>query len=462
MESGANRERLRDVLTPRYAVVVPDDGFDPDEAFDDRFDLCILDDRSLARHADALDRHKRRVRPTFVPYVLLTNRPASDSVPARVWRQVDDVLHKPLTVAALHSRLTSHVQTRTLSIQFARSEARFTALIRTATDAVFILDRDATIAFVNPAVEEVLGYEPRELVGEPVTTLIPEASREAASAGIAEAFAAGEVGATATIEARALHRDGHKLPVRLSYNLFRSDGTVWLAGIVHDVTDLTRREQRLRVLNRVLRHDIRNDVNVIQGWAERLRRSGENVPRYTTYIEEKAEEIVHLSDQARRVEQLSASGDDALSDVDLVGRLTDQLGRFRQANPDVTLSADVPGRADVIAHPLVDSAVDNVLENAVEHNDADRPSVDVRLSETETNEFELRIADDGPGIPAEELAALETGDEGPLTHTSGLGLWLTKWIVAASGGTVRFAENEPTGTVVSMRFTRAEGQPEDD
>jgi PAS domain S-box-containing protein len=363
---------------------------------------------------------------------------------------------------ALHNRIATHIRTRTLSIQFARSEARFTALIRTATDAVFILDRDATIAFVNPAVEEVLGYEPRELVGEPVTTLIPEASREAASAGIAEAFATGEVGATASIEARALHRDGHELPVRLSYNLFRSNGTVWLAGIVHDVTDLMRREQRLRVLNRVLRHDIRNDVNVIQGWAERLRRSGENVPRYTACIEEKAEEIVRLSDQARRVERLSASGDEALRDVDLVRRLTDQLDRFRRANPGVTLNVDVPWRANVVAHPLVDSAVDNVLENAVEHNDADRPSVDVRLSEIETNEFELRIADDGPGIPAEELAALETGDEGPLTHTSGLGLWLTKWIVAASGGAVRFAENEPSGTVVSMRFTRAEGRAETD
>ena len=453
-ESDADTEVLRASLEADYRVVVPEG--DPD--FDASFDVCLLDDRSLARYADALERWKERARPVFLPYVLLTGRSHSDTMPERVWQQVDDVVHKPVASAALSNRLTSHMRTRTLSIQFARSEARFAALIRTATDAIFIVDDTGSIVFVNPAVESVLGYDPSSIVGQSVTVLIPERFRERASGGIRRAFAADAVDSAEpldSIEVRALHQDGYEVPVLLSYNQFRTDGRTFLAGIVHDISEAVRREQRLRVLNRVLRHDIRNDVNVIQGWAERLRLTGQNVPQYTRYIEEKTDEIVHLSTQARQVEELTRAGDDALRPLDIVSRLEEQLNRLRRDNPTVELHVDVPERADVVAVDLIDSAIDNVLQNAVEHNVADQPTVDVVLSDDSPNTVELRIVDNGPGLPAEELVALRTGDEGPLTHTSGLGLWITKWIVTESGGTVRFEENEPSGTAVSMTLPKA-------
>jgi signal transduction histidine kinase len=120
---------------------------------------------------------------------------------------------------------------------------------------------------------------------------------------------------------------------------------------------------------------------------------------------------------------------------------------------------DTPDRADVLALDIVDSAIDNVLENAIVHADTDRPAVDVGLSAGEAW-VELRIADRGPGIPQQELTALERGDEAPLTHSSGLGLWLTEWIVSESGGTLRFETNEPSGTVVSMTFRAASVEAE--
>lgn len=458
LSSDANRDVLSDALSDRYTVLLPDNGSIPSE----EFDLCVLDERSLARYGDELRRYKERARPLFLPYLLVTDRPTDDPLPGRVWRQVDDVIRKPASPVALHNRLQSQIRTRTLSIQFARSEARFSALIRTATDAIFILDKTATIVFVNPAVRDVLGYGPHSLVGRPVTVLIPERFRDAAEAGIDRMFTSGEVGAIDSIDSRALHRAGHEVPVRLSYNQFPYDGRVFIAGIVHDVTDITRREQWLSVLNRVLRHDIRNDVNVIQGWAERLRLTGENIPEYTGYIEEKAEEIVRLSDQARQMEQLSRSGDDGLHAVELVGRLTHQLTRLQREHPAVDVCVDVPERADVLTFDLVDSAIDNVLENAVKHNDSERPRLDVRVSTVGPDEVELRVVDDGPGIPIEELAALERGDEAPLAHTSGLGLWITKWLVSESGGWLRFEHAEPSGTVVSMTFRAVDEASVDD
>jgi signal transduction histidine kinase len=134
----------------------------------------------------------------------------------------------------------------------------------------------------------------------------------------------------------------------------------------------------------------------------------------------------------------------------------------RPEYPNVEIRTDLPGRAAVVSLDLVDSAIDNVLENAIEHHDDDRPVIDVEVADTGSGEVELRVTDDGPGIPAEELAALERGDEDPLTHTSGLGLWITKWIVSESGGSVEFEDNDPSGTVVSMRFPAVEQEFRED
>ena len=66
--------------------------------------------------------------------------------------------------------------------------------------------------------------------------------------------------------------------------------------------------------------------------------------------------------------------------------------------------------------------------------------------------MEVRVADDGPGIPAAEVNVLERGYETPLEHGSGLGLWIVNWIVTESGGGISFDENDPRGSVVTLRF----------
>lgn len=92
-----------------------------------------------------------------------------------------------------------------------------------------------------------------------------------------------------------------------------------------------------------------------------------------------------------------------------------------------------------------------MIENAVEHNDKQTPRVDVTLSNSE-NQVAVRIADNGPGIPDEEVAVLERGYETSLKHTNGLGLWLVSWIVRESDGEVTFRERNPRGSVVCLQF----------
>jgi signal transduction histidine kinase len=107
---------------------------------------------------------------------------------------------------------------------------------------------------------------------------------------------------------------------------------------------------------------------------------------------------------------------------------------------------------------LLSVAVENLLENAVEHNDADRPRVDVAVDPATGDDryTRLSVADDGPVIPEPELAVLRKGVETPLEHGSGIGLWLVHWAVTAAGGDVTFERTEPRGNVVTLVLPAAE------
>lgn len=62
----------------------------------------------------------------------------------------------------------------------------------------------------------------------------------------------------------------------------------------------------------------------------------------------------------------------------------------------------------------------------------------------------VEIADNGPGIPKSEWEIIKIGQETPLLHTQGIGLWLLYWATTALGGSIEMASNEPRGTVLTF------------
>lgn len=238
---------------------------------------------------------------------------------------------------------------------------------------------------------------------------------------------------------------------------------------VYDVRQRRARDRaeqlsnQLSVLNRVLRHDIRNVATVIRGRVDLLTdRFGDHEDAGT--IHRKADRLVELGDQARDVERLLRDEDGEREVVAIDAIVEEYCAHLADVHPDAEITRPTAGDVRVHAHPLIESAVTHVLDNAVEHNDGDAPRVTVeysRVTEAGTEYVDVRIADDGPGIPEEEIAVLERGYETALNHTSGLGLWLVNWIVRSSGGDVWFEENEPAGSVVCIRLERATAAADD-
>lgn len=239
-----------------------------------------------------------------------------------------------------------------------------------------------------------------------------------------------------------------------------------LAGINYDEVRATREaleaevdrkrrlNQRLTVINRVLRHNVRNTLTLALG-----------------LLDEVVEQVTDptVVDRLRRcrkaLESLHSSAENALHVESLWSRETDpvlvELGPIlqtavehaRDLAPAATIELSMSDPARVRVHPLLPVALREAVENAVSHNDPDDLTVEisvVRSSELVT----VAVADDGCGIPASEVESLELDEETPLKHTSGVGLWVVKWVTEASGGTVWIGSNEADGTTVELRLPR--------
>ncbi|WP_224332794.1 ATP-binding protein [Haloprofundus halobius] len=210
----------------------------------------------------------------------------------------------------------------------------------------------------------------------------------------------------------------------------------------------TRLNQRLRVLNRVLRHDVRNRSNVILGYADLLTEADGDVEAHAEIIEQTALDLASLGDNARRIEHLLSDAEQTV--VDLRALVDREVRTVRDEYPDALVETDYGKTGSVRANQLLGVAVNNLLENAIVHNPNARPRVRVSLELHEDDRIDFCVADDGPGIPHDELSVFQSGQETQLTHASGIGLWLVNWIVDDSDGTVDLEERTPRGTRVRV------------
>jgi signal transduction histidine kinase len=230
-----------------------------------------------------------------------------------------------------------------------------------------------------------------------------------------------------------------------------ADTHVGYTVVLQDVTEERRREQRLNVLNRVLRHNLRNDMDVVRGFAAAASDAvaDDAASEYLDTIETKTADLLALGEKARDVERM-LDRDGAVTNVDLAtlaARTTADTGHPDAVSVEVdetTIRTDPETLGIVLA---------SLVENAIEH--AGSPGQVTITAESTPDAVLLRVSDDGPGIPDHELAVLDAGAESALEHGSGLGLWLANWGATTLGGSLTF-DADDDGTTATVRLPRAD------
>lgn len=248
-------------------------------------------------------------------------------------------------------------------------------------------------------------------------------------------------------------------------NVNLSSGDEWMkinTGFNQMVTELNEREraieereQRLEVLNRVLRHNLRNDMTVIINRTQLLPSVDDDQRQQSLAdkVIETAEGLLAHGEKARKIETAIDSAKKDRVSIDVVPIISDLAQTYASEFPEVEITTSLPETAEITAISSFEYAVENVIENACVHNDSDDPVVEISLDEKQDGLVCLSVTDNGPGIPESERELYRKGkEESALEHGSGVGLWLGYWIMEKSGGQLRFDTGIDTGTTVQLLF----------
>lgn len=303
-----------------------------------------------------------------------------------------------------------------------------------AEQAMFITDRKGRIEYVNAAFERITGYTASEAIGQTPSILKSGTQDDSFYEELWETITAGEIWES---ELTNQTKGGQLYQIEQTIVPITDDrGEIThFAAIEEDITDKQLRNQTLDVLNRVLRHNLRTAINVIDAHAELLEEGlqGSEYEAALRAIRRQTAAMQKIDDRTATIRTIWDREES--SRVWEVAAIRTLVDRCRKQYPDADISLRVNLESSVLLPDadLFEVAVTEAIENAVVHADHPSPSVDISV-DRDGDQIAITIADDGPGIPEKERTVIADGKETPLAHGSGIGLWIIEWVTTSLGG----------------------------
>jgi PAS domain S-box-containing protein len=350
------------------------------------------------------------------------------------------------------------------------SEERFRGVTDAAMDAIVSADSEGRLRSWNRGAERMFGWRADEVVGRPLTVIVPERLRAAHTEGIARVRRTGRSKlAGSVVELVALRRDGSEFPVELSIGTWEAGDGLSFSGVIRDITERKRAEEALAGANRELErtnaeletlvysasHDLKSPMVSLLGYLEYLKLDygavlGDEGGRYlqrisecTLYMQRLIHDLIDLSRAGRLAVELG--------EVDLGDLAQTIIAEARAVHPGVRFGA---GALPVVLADALSfrQLFTNLVENAVTHGGRADLSVSIESAPLPDGSFELSVRDDGKGIPPEHrervFGVFERLDGASTTGGTGMGLAICRKIVELAGGSIAIAGSR--GTVVRM------------
>jgi signal transduction histidine kinase len=222
-----------------------------------------------------------------------------------------------------------------------------------------------------------------------------------------------------------------------------------LAKRINEMLDEVKRSyelkytnETLRLINRIMRHDLVNNLSIIWGSAELLREECDNEHLHSIF--RAVERCEKLIERMREFERCTAAGERKRISVRRV--VEEVVGNYDSYGVEFVVKGD----CEIEADEAFGSVVDNLITNAIIHGGSKRIEVSVERKE---KECEIRIADFGKGIPDEiKEHIFEEGFKFGETGNTGLGLYIVKKVIEKYGGSIEVRDNELGGAIFVIRI----------
>ncbi len=331
---------------------------------------------------------------------------------------------------------------------------------------------DEPLIYVNRGFERITGYTQDEILGRNCRFLQGEETEPEPVRAMREAIENDEC---VQVELRNYRKDGEQFWNEVTLSPLRDeDGQVThYVGVQQDVTrrkeyerQLEEQREDLSVLNEMVRHDIRNDLQVALASLELLEAQDSTQKQVHTALES-VRQAVELTNTARDVAEVMLDSGSDHEPVEVAPLLEAELRNCQSSYPDAELSLDgTAPQVRVRANDLLRSAFRNLLTNAVRHNDAAVPKVVVSMM-CQNDEVVIAVSDNGSGISDDDRQFLfERGWRGESSSGTGIGLYIAHKLVRSYGGELsldddpdkRTAENSLGGATFLIRLPLVTGE----
>jgi PAS domain S-box-containing protein len=344
---------------------------------------------------------------------------------------------------------------------------KLAAIVESSEDAIISKDLNGVVTSWNQAAERMFGYTAGEIIGLPITTIIPPELHGDEPRILAKIRAGERIEHFETIRVR---KDGERLNISLTVSPIRdgSGKVIGAAKISRDVTQQKKLEAAIQISERLasvgrlaatVAHEINNPLEAVTNFiylAKQQPGLSEKVMRYLNYADQELGRVAHIAQQTLGFYRDSSQP--VLLPV--AGLIEDVLTIYeRKAKyKSVTIERRIEPNLNIYGlQGALKQVLSNLLANAI---DASKERGRIIIHARGSRHFQsgkygvkITIADNGSGIAAKDRARLFS----PFFTTkkdvgTGLGLWITKDLLEKKGGYIRFRsrDKEPTGTAMCI------------